>query len=103
MLQIRSSMFETNSSSSNTLILLTTSEYARWKNGDIYVEYNSSNTCTIDELRNRFKEAQYYCADVDEYRLDHDIHSYEEFKESASNIITLEKDGMIAIGFDDYC
>lgn len=102
MIQVRQSMFETNSSSSNTLILLTESEYARWKNGEIFVEYNSSNIMTAEQIEEAYKAVDYY-EDATEYRRDNGLRSYEEFREESDSAKKIERNGMIAISFDRCC
>ena len=102
MIQVRQSMFETNSSSSNTLILLTESEYASWKNEELFVEYNSSNTMTAEQIEEAYKAVDYY-EDATEYRRDNELHSYEEFREESDDAKKIERNGMVAISFDRCC
>lgn len=103
MLQIRQSIFETNSSSSNTLMLMTTGEYARWKNGEGYAVYGEIGISTIEEIKAEYEEEKEKYEDFGDFMFENGFKTYEEFRDEASDIHTLEKDGIIAIGFNHYC
>ena len=56
MIQIRPLIFETNSSSVHCLVVLTSSEYNAWKNGEAFIDYYASGeerrpkVCTLEEV-----------------------------------------------------
>lgn len=55
MINIRSNVFETNSSNVHNLVLLNDRDYALWKNGDIYLDIWSNKVYNKDEVDKKLK------------------------------------------------
>lgn len=88
MIQVREGMFETNSSSTSCLIVLTKSDYNKWINEEAYVNPydNKSNGLNIvvskEEAMENFEEEKekYGYEDIDEYAGDNELFSYERLE-----------------------
>ena len=91
MIQVRKSVFETNSSSTHSLVMAVESEFSRWENGEVY--YCSHwYSWSRPEDKNKFvagrfypvEEVDAYFESIDEERDTYDFSTYDEFCESDS-------------------
>jgi hypothetical protein len=93
-MQIRQSVFETNSSSVHSITMCTENEFDEWRNGKIYRNNGwwGSSTSTLkqkcfltqDEAIELIKSSNWYepmneYEDIDSYFREYDIHSYENW------------------------
>ena len=90
MIQIRKGVFETNSSSTHSLVMAAISEFDKWENGEVYY---CSNWYSYDEnhapeaFKNKFKQGSFclatevdaYYETKDEERDSYNFQTYEEF------------------------
>ena len=82
MKQVRRNVFETNSSSTHSLIMAATSDFDRWEQGEVYY-----CNYTWRDTRDRFEIGKFYpVAEIDAYyetkgedRDDYEFITYEEF------------------------
>ena len=90
MLQIRKNVFETNSSSTHSLVIATASEFDKWENGELYYcnsWYSFDENAAPEEFKNKFNKGNFYpVAEVDAYykakgedRDSYDFQTYAEF------------------------
>jgi len=79
MLQIRCSCFETNSSSSNVIILLTAHEFNLWKGGEGFVDADTNTFYTTEEVLDKMKDDEDYKDNID------DKEQVEEFAQMTLN------------------
>lgn len=85
MIQIRKNVFETNSSSTHSLVMAVSSEFDKWVSGEVY--YCNS---AWGDLKVKFESGKFYpAAEVDAYyeakneqRDEYEFATYEEFCES---------------------
>lgn len=127
MIQIRSSIFETNSSSTHSITICLKSDYDLWKQGKLYLNENSySNSpyvnksiVTLEEARDIILQtsfgAKFYPEDIDEEFLrtsgiDYSIYTYGDYLSINSNLewfdetfVTPSKESVIAFGYFGYC
>lgn len=91
MIQVRKSVFETNSSSTHSLVMAVESEFSRWENGEVY--YCSHwYSWSRPEDKNKFvagrfypvEEVDAYFESIDEERDTYDFSTYDEFCDSDS-------------------
>lgn len=109
MLQVRMSCFETNSSSANTIILLTEKEFSRWKNDEIYVDYYKNEVYEKEQIIEKMKADEDYTGSFDDesiaeyaaYELD--AFSYSLFLGDADIQKEVRREGMIALGIEYAC
>lgn len=69
-IQIRSSVFETNSSSVHNLVLCTKEQFDRWINGEVVLDYNSFVDVNDEEIKKYPEEFMTYesWTEMDEYK-----------------------------------
>ena len=92
MFKIRQGVFETNSSSTHSLILCSKDEYKKLKQEELFIDAWDNSLITLEEAKNR------YMADAKKYNIDcPDI--YNVSKEEA---IDLLNDYDVARTFDNY-
>lgn len=116
MLQIRHSIFETNSSSVHCLVVLTASEYNAWKNGEAFIDYYASGedrrpkVCTFEELKEKMKADEDFNPEdysdekeaIEEYGRDcEDVFSYEYVGEEYE-ILTVKVDDKVVVSIEGY-
>lgn len=56
MIQIRQKVFETNSSSTHSLILCDDETYKKFQSGEIFIDWEKEEFVTLDELRDAAKK-----------------------------------------------
>lgn len=59
MIQIRSGVFETNSSSTHSLCMCLLPEYKAWKNGEMIYDPDEEKLYSANEMRKRIKVEKY--------------------------------------------
>lgn len=87
MIQVRRSVFETNSSSTHSLVMAVKSWFEKWRNGELY--YCNSFWSSDPAYKDKFKKGCFYSkADVDAYyeaigreRDSYNFPTYDEFCE----------------------
>jgi hypothetical protein len=90
MIQIRKNVFETNSSSTHSLVMAVKSEFDKWESGEYYYcssWYKWDEENAPEEFKNKFKKCSFFpVALVDAYyeakgeeRDSYDFQTYEEF------------------------
>lgn len=89
-IQIRRGVFETNSSSTHSLVITTQDEYDKWKNGEVYFDKNNNSFITEDELIKYTKESRW---------IDTDGKTEEEIIEAALE----DSEFYTYSGYEDYC
>jgi hypothetical protein len=93
MIQVRKNVFETNSSSTHSLVMAVKSEFDKWQSGEYYYcnsWYSFSEKEAPEEFKNKFKEGSFFpVALVDAYyeakgedRDPYDFQTYDEFCDS---------------------
>ena len=91
MIQVRKNVFETNSSSTHSLVMAVDSEFSKWENGEVY--YCSHwYSWSRPEDKNKFvagrfypvEEVDAYFESIDEERDTYDFSTYDEFCDSDS-------------------
>lgn len=83
MIQIRENVFETNSSSTHSLVMAVESDFRKWEKGEVYY----CNNWRSSKDKNKFTEGKFYPkAEVDAYyesiggeRDTYDMCTYDEF------------------------
>ena len=89
MKQIRRNVFETNSSSTHSLVMAVDSDFDRWERGEVYYcRY------TYGAAREKFEMDKFYSveevdafyASIDEDRDDYDFCTYDEFTNTALEV-----------------
>ena len=103
MIQVRSKVFETNSSSTHSITMCTKNEFDEWRNGKVYRNdgwwSNSTSTLknkaflTYDEAIELVKSSSYYKPiedgeDIGEYLKEYEIYSYDNWGEYYENDVT---------------
>lgn len=86
MIQVRKSVFETNSSSTHSLVMAVKSDFDRWERGEVYY----CNCLWGYEERNRFTAGKFYPKEeIDAYyksigkeRDGYDFITYDEFRDT---------------------
>lgn len=116
MIQIRHSIFETNSSRVPCLVVLTSSEYNAWKNGEAFIDYYASGeecrpkVCTLEELKEKMKAEEDFNPEdygseqeaIEEYGRDYeDVFSY-EYVDEEYEILTVKVDDKIVVSIEGY-
>lgn len=116
MIQIRHSIFETNSSSVHCLVVLTSSEYNAWKNGEAFIDYYASGedrrpkVCTLEELKEKMKADEDFNPEdysdekeaIEEYGRDcEDVFSY-EYVDLEYEILTVKVDDKVVVSIEGY-
>lgn len=93
MLKIRQGVFETNSSSTHSLILCSKGEYEKLKQEELFIDVWDNSLITLEEAKDK------YTADAEKYNLDcHDI-----YKVSEEEAIDLLNEYDVARTLDSYC
>ena len=99
MKQIRRNTFESNSSSTHSLVMCSESDYERWQRGEVYLADSyliecRNELCTFDEIiakakccRSRYLESEY---------------GYRRCTEIMNMTIDELKDACIVYGYEDY-
>ena len=66
MIKIRRNVFETNSSMTHSLVLMSPDEYNEWENGQLYIHrwYETEPMMTYDEVVGKLKDKGFY---IDHY------------------------------------
>ena len=93
MIQVRKNVFETNSSSTHSLVMATASEFDKWQSGEYYYcnsWYSWDEEHAPEAFKGKFKEGSFFpVAEVDAYyeakgeeRESYDFQTYEEFCDS---------------------
>lgn len=91
MIQVRKNVFETNSSSTHSLVMAVDSEFSKWENGEVY--YCSHwYSWSRPEDKNKFVAGRFYLVEevdayfesIDEERDTYDFSTYDEFCDSDS-------------------
>lgn len=83
MIQVRKNVFETNSSSTHSLVMAVKSDFDKWEKGEVYY----CNSWWSSKDKNRFTEGKFYPkAEIDAYyesigeeRDTYDFCTYDEF------------------------
>lgn len=90
--QIRPGIFETNSSSTHSLVICTKEQYEKWKNGDLLWEGCDGKFITKEE--------------VDEKEIEDDIYDFdawgEEYEQSEENYTSPSGDELIIRAYYGY-
>ena len=107
MIQVRTAMFETNSSSCHALILLTEGEYGAWKRGEVFVQA-PDKVFTPEQILEKMHEDPNYNGDYSEEEImDYlgflDAESYDMWQDDANDITLCWKNGVIAIMYERSC
>lgn len=91
--QIRSGVFETNSSMTHALTICTEEEFEKWKNGEILYGRWEHDFKTPKEVNilNEWEQEEY--VSLEDYSDDCDFEHYEE------HFITPSGDNMVAFGY----
>lgn len=106
MRQIRHGAFETNSSSTHTLVIMSKEDYEKFENGELFLE--DDNPITKEELisKNKKEIEEIYDGDFDEFvrdeRLDYDSivnNDYETFYQTHT---TKNGEEIVAFGYFGY-
>ena len=93
MFKIRQGVFETNSSSTHSLILCSKEEYEKLEQEELFIDVWDNSLITLEEAKNR------YVADAEKYNLDcPDI-----YKTSEEEAIDLLNEYDVARTLDNYC
>ena len=94
---IRIGVFETNSSSTHSLCIVSQEDYNKWKKGELIFDRNNETLITIDEMQSH-KNDRYF--DEDDYQtkesyFDNNLEEYEEryTTKSGDNIVVFGKYG----------
>ena len=93
MIQIRKNVFETNSSSTHSLVMAVKSEFDKWQSGEYYYcnsWYSFNEKEAPEEFKNKFKQGKFapaalvdaYYEATGEERDPYDFQTYEEFCDS---------------------
>lgn len=92
MLQIRKNVFETNSSSTHSLVMAVKSDFDKWQKGDYYYchsWYAWDEEEAPEAFKGKFKKGSFFpVAEVDAYyeakgeERDYDFQTYDEFCDS---------------------
>lgn len=56
MIQVRQGIFETNSSSTHSLTMCTSSDYEKWKNGELIYDYYNDKLVPVTDKIKELKE-----------------------------------------------
>jgi len=106
MRQVRTGTFETNSSSTHTLVIMSKEDYEKFRNGELFLD--GDNPITKEELISRNKEEieKIFGGDFDEFvhdeRLDYDSimdTDYETFYQAHT---TKNGEEIVAFGYYGY-
>ena len=82
MIQIRKNVFETNSSSTHSLVMAVASDFDKWVAGEVYYCHSTwRNTPEKFEVGKFYPVAEVdaYYEEIDEQRDDYDFMTYDEF------------------------
>lgn len=93
MIQVRKNVFETNSSSTHSLVMAVKSDFNKWKAGEYYYcssWYSFSEKNAPEEFKGKFKQDNFYSVElVDAYyealgeeRNSYEFQTYDEFCDS---------------------
>lgn len=107
-IQIRSSVFETNSSSTHSISIVPKDQYEKFKNGELY--WGDCELLTYDEVIEQIKkyDPDFDITDsdaIDEYMRDNSILSFDEFENNCyletftTNYTTKSGDEIVAFGW----
>lgn len=127
MLQIRKSVFETNSSSTHSLTMCTLEEYQKFSNGELYYSDINKKLITKEEVNEKYEEFlsrlksdtfKYYNEDFNEmdekeifehFLKDENLYNYEQleekmedFEEFYEQYTTIEGKVIVAFGYYGY-
>lgn len=112
--QIRRGVFETNSSSTHSLVITTQDDFTKWKNGEVYLDKDTGDFVDEDYIVSYAKDSRWIDTDgktneeileevlCDEYRFctySNYGDGYEYFDESFTSP---SGDDMIAFGYFGY-
>lgn len=94
--QVRVGTFETNSSSVHCMTMCTTSDYEKWKNGELLYDKDSKCLISKEEANSLLEGKNYYN--------ESNFLSYEEFWDDARDYETFSQDfnGVVAFGYFGY-
>lgn len=83
MRQVRVGVFETNSSSTHTLVIMTKEQHDKFKKGELFLD-GSHNVLTKEQIEAKYKDSieKWHDGDVDDFIASDNL-SYESFYESA--------------------
>lgn len=79
MFAIRKGVFETNSSSVHAMCICKEDDYNKWAEGNCYIDFLEGKIYTEEELRKDFEEDNPPVEDFDEWRLENELYTYDEF------------------------
>ena len=112
-INIRQGVFETNSSSTHSICILSQEDFDNWKNNQFYFNESSKKLLTYDEVKEflqsrnlqiNFDDAE----EIDEAAQDHEIYTYEQyFENNKYELVTFNekfvtKGGESVIAFGQY-
>lgn len=96
-IQIRRNVFETNSSSVHSLTMCNSSDYEKWKNGELaFDRWNDELVPITDEIEEEMKNEKY-----PQYLSYEQFYDYEyiEFKTYCNTFTTQSGDTVVAFGY----
>lgn len=98
---IRIGTFETNSSSTHTLVMLSKSEYEKFKAGEIFYTYGSERFVTREQVEAEAKKEG--IEDLEDFVSDSDYKSFDSFGEGYEDFYqeytTPNGETVVAIGY----
>lgn len=90
-IQMRAGVFETNSSSTHSLVICTADEYAKFKSGDMVLDTWSDRLVSRDEAKSEWNERRYE-------NIDHAFNGYWVEGEFYEEFETPSGDNMVVFG-----
>lgn len=91
MIQIRKNCFETNSSSTHSIVILTEDKFKKWEDGEVYIDYDG-NIVTEEEARKMYDDSGYK-EDGDQFEdfinsWDSELWDFDSWKEGLERDVT---------------
>lgn len=106
MRQVRLATFETNSSSTHTLVIVSKEEFEKWKRGELYLEDSVMKTKDQVLLDNKKLIDTYNDGDVDEFisdeRMDYESYFDRDMETFTQEHKTPNGDEVVAFGYFGY-
>lgn len=105
MKQIRSQVFETNSSSTHSITICTEGEYELWKRGEMYWSRYSKKFVSKEEVEEEFKKSR--LDDFDNYLYKEGLYTFDHYDDIAMETYeehyqTKSGDKIVAFGYYGY-
>ena len=88
--QVRFGVWESNSSSTHSLTMVSNEEYEKWKNGEYYMNWDDT-LVSMEDIEKEFEKEKDGYKTIEDFMESNDYNSYDDWWDSKQDYETFEK------------